>query len=93
MSIVVQRYIADLSVGDVVNLDSFESEHGPLLRRMLQEEIEALGFVMDSRGILGEVSICSLCSGTGEIKNKACPACDGWSTTVSYGRGVLPYRQ
>ena len=93
MHIAIERFISGLEPGDVVNLDSFEASHGPALRRDLVDEIEGRGFVIDSRGILGEVSICELCNGEGELKGRACPSCDGYSTTVNYGRGCKPFRQ
>ena len=85
----VDRIIADLSPVDVVPLDAVEDD----MKRLLLDELDRRGFVVDSRGVLGEVSICSVCSGDGEVKGRACPQCDGFATTCNFGRGQRPYRQ
>lgn len=92
MSITVERFLSNLEPGDFVNVDGFEDDYGPDLRRDLLEELEGRGFVLDSRNILGEVSFCVRCEGVGEIKGKCCSLCDGHATTVDFGRGVKPYK-
>jgi hypothetical protein len=77
VSILVERFLGTLEPGDTVNVDAFEEEHGPQLRRVLLDELEGRGFVLDSR-VLG---------------TRCCPQCDGESTTVNHGRGKKPYRQ
>lgn len=93
MSITVERFLGDLEVGDVVNVDAFEAEYGSQQRRVLLDELEGRGYVLDSKNVLGEVAICAKCAGEGEIKGRCCVTCDGFSTTVNYGRGAKPYRQ
>lgn len=93
MSVTVERVLQGLEAGDVVPLDQFETEHGSLLKRLLLDELEARGFVLDSKNVLGEVEICGRCNGDGEVKGKCCSLCDGYSTTINYGRGAKPYRQ
>lgn len=93
MSVVVQRFISDIQPGDVVDVNRFEDEHGCLLKRVLLDELEGRGFVLDSRGVLGEVAICSKCDGEGQLKGKCCAQCDGESTTIDQGRGKKPFRQ
>jgi hypothetical protein len=93
MSITIERTISGLEPGDVVPLDSFGEEHGPMLKRLLLDELEARGFVLDSRNVLGEVQLCTRCEGEGELNGKCCQLCDGYSTVVDWGKGLRPYKQ
>ena len=93
VNIAIERYISNLEPGDQVNLDSFEATHGPALRRTLELELEGRGFVLNSRGCLGEIEICTQCCGDGILKGLCCPACDGFSTVVDFGRGKRPFKQ
>ena len=92
-TLTLERLLSDLEPGDTVPLESIENEYGAELLGLLLEEIEGRGFVLNSRNVLGEVSICSLCDGTGTMKNRGCPQCDGYSTVVTFGRGHMPFRQ
>jgi hypothetical protein len=88
----VESFISSLEPGDTVDVNNFEELHGTALKRQLLDELEGLGFVLDSRGTLGEVSICSKCSGDGG-DTKACHLCDDYGVTVDYGRGIKPFKE
>ncbi len=88
MTLAVDRIIADLSPGDVVPLDAVEDD----MKRLLLDELDRRGFVIDARGVLGEISFCTVCDGEGEINGKCCRQCDGFALTCNYGRGDKPYR-
>ena len=88
MTLAVDRIIADLSPGDVVPLDAVEDD----MKRLLLDELDRRGFVIDSRNVLGEISFCTVCDGEGEVNGKCCRQCDGFSLTCNYGRGEKPYR-
>lgn len=92
MSILVQRFLSDIAPGDVIDVNVFEDMHGPQLKRELLDEIEGLGFVLDSRGTLGEVSMCDACEGEGHLSGRACGTCDGYSTVVDFGRGKKAFK-
>lgn len=92
MSVTVERLIAELEPGDIVPLESFEAENGAMLKKILLDELEARGFVLDSSNRLGEVEICELCSGDGG-QDKACRACDDYGATITFGRGRVPFKQ
>lgn len=87
MSFLVDRIVDNLEPGDVVDVNHFENTHGPALKRELLGELEGRGYVLDSRGVVGEVEICSACEGDGAVRGKGCGMCDGNGTTIDSGRG------
>ena len=90
MHIVVELLIESLEPGDTLDLNDFEDTHGVALKRVLVDELEGRGFVLNSRGIVGEVSICSTCDGDGGDE-RACRLCDDYGVTVDFGRGLKAY--
>ena len=85
----VARIVNDLAPGDQIDLDRFELEYGSRAKRQLEDEIEGRGYVIDSRGKLGEVAYCLSCQD--ETTGKACRVCQDYGMTVDFGRGLKPF--
>lgn len=88
---VVERFLDGLEPGAVVDVEKFGEQHGQSLKRLLLDELEGRGFVLDSNSRLGEVEVCPQCDSEGEIKGRACPLCDGFTLVVNFGRGLKPF--
>jgi hypothetical protein len=81
--------VNDLVPGDQIDLDRFELEYGSRAKRQLEDEIEGRGFVIDSRGKLGEVAYCDACDGGND--DKMCHQCKNYGMTVNFGKGLKPF--
>lgn len=82
------KYVNNLLPGDRINLDGLKDD----FRRALLEELDAQGYTINTRGVLGEIMICPECEGDGTNKYKSCDKCDGFGTVVDYGEGLKPFR-
>ncbi len=77
--------------GDNINLDDIPDARE---RNKLLDEIEGMGYVLNSRGTLGLIETCEECEGDGLDKrtpDRNCRMCAGSGTTIDEGRGKKPH--
>lgn len=88
----ITHIVDGLEAGDCLDIDLLETEHGPVFRKRLLEEIQARGLVMNGN-LVGAVEICGVCDGECDDGKKPCRACDACGCVVDFGRGKKPYRE
>lgn len=80
-----------LCPGDYVDFDAIENVFE---RNNLLDEIEGMGYLINSRGVLGLVETCENCDGDGlnnQNNDRNCRMCDGAGVTIDEGRGKKPH--